>query len=181
MNFEVLNAHVCKLTSYLLKARICLLVYLGIDPLNSFLSVGIQGVAFRAAYVAAPVKTVYSKLSVLKKVRLSVQTVHMEATGIIINSKKRRTRESGFKDLEGIQLWKMHNHPKVDYTKLPPLDDLQACSESSKSGLYKRSNFGRCIIIQKWIVQNFHLWMIYKHAQNHPKVDCTKDPILEDA
>ena len=113
--------------------------------------------------------------------RLSVQTVHMEATGIIINSKKRRTRESGFKDLEGIQLWKMHNHPKVDYTKLPPLDDLQACSESSKSGLYKRSNFGRCIIIQKWIVQNFHLWMIYKDAQNHPKVDCTKDPILEDA
>ena len=26
---------------------------------------------------------------------------------------------------------KMHNHSKVDYTKLPPLDDLQACSESS--------------------------------------------------
>ena len=24
----------------------------------------------------------------------------------------------------------------------PPLDDLQACSESSKSGLYKTSNFG---------------------------------------
>ena len=40
--------------------------------------------------------------SVLKKVRLSVQTVHMKATGIIINNKKRRTRESGFKDLEGM-------------------------------------------------------------------------------
>ena len=113
--------------------------------------------------MAVPVKTVYSKSSVLKKVRLSVQTVHMEVTGIIINNKKRRTRESGFKDLEGIQFRKMRNHPKVDctnfhlwmickhaqnhpkvdYTKLPPLDDLQACSESSKSGLYKRSNFGR--------------------------------------
>ena len=39
MNFEVLNAHVCKLTSYLLKARICLLIYLQIDPTNSFLIV----------------------------------------------------------------------------------------------------------------------------------------------
>ena len=54
MNSEVLNAHVCKLTSYLLKARVCLLVYLGIDSLNSFLTVGVQGIAFRAAYVAAP-------------------------------------------------------------------------------------------------------------------------------
>ena len=62
MNYEVLNAHVCKLTSYLLKARVCLLVYLGIDSLNSFLTVGVQGVAFRTAYVAAPVKTVYSKV-----------------------------------------------------------------------------------------------------------------------
>ena len=83
MNFEVLNAHVCKLTSYLLKAWICLLIYLEIDPIKSFLIVGIQGVAFSAAYVATPVKTVYSKSSVLEKVRLSVQTGHMEATGII--------------------------------------------------------------------------------------------------
>ena len=100
MNSEVLNAHVCKLTSYLLKARVCLLVYLGIDSLNSFLTVGIQGVAFRAAYVATPVKTVYSKLSVLKKVQLPVQTVHMKAAGIIIKNKKGRMRESCFKDLE---------------------------------------------------------------------------------
>ena len=100
MNSEVLNAHVCKLTSYLLKARVCLLVYLGIDSLNSFLIVGIQGIASRAAYVAAPVKTVYSKSSVLKKVWLPVQTVHMEAARIIINNKKGRTRESRFKDLE---------------------------------------------------------------------------------
>ena len=104
MNFEVLNTHVCKLTSYLLKAQICLLIYLGIDPLNLFLTVGIQGVAFRAAYVAAPVKTVYSKLSVLKKVRLYVQAVHMEATGIIINN-KRSMGESGFKDMEGMLGW----------------------------------------------------------------------------
>ena len=67
MNFEVLNAHVCKLTPYLLKARICLLVYLGIDPLNSFLTVGIQGVAFRAAYVATPVKTVSANRVFSKK------------------------------------------------------------------------------------------------------------------
>ena len=51
--------------------------------------------------MAAPVKTVYSKLSVLKKVRLSVQAVHMEATGIIINN-KRSMGESGFKDMEGM-------------------------------------------------------------------------------
>ena len=100
MNSEALNAHVCKLTSYLLKARVCQRVYLGIDSLNSFLTVGVQGVAFRAAYVAAPVKTVYSKSSVLKKVRLPVQTVHMEAAGIVINKKKGRMRESHFKDLE---------------------------------------------------------------------------------
>ena len=86
MNFEVLNAHICKLTSYFLKAQVCLLVYLGIEPFNSFLTVGVQGVAFRAAYVAAPVKMVYSKSSVLKKVGLPVQTVHMEAAGIIINN-----------------------------------------------------------------------------------------------
>ena len=85
-----------------MKARYCLLIYLGIDPLNSFLTVAIQGVAFRAACVAVLVKTVYSKLSVLKKVRLSVQAVHMEATGVIINNKKRSMRESGFKDLEGM-------------------------------------------------------------------------------
>ena len=51
MNFKVLNAHVCKLTSYLLKAQICLLIYLEIDPINSFLIVGIQGVALRADYM----------------------------------------------------------------------------------------------------------------------------------
>ena len=45
---------------------------LGNDPINSFLIVGIQRVAFRVVYVATPVKTVYSKLSVLKKVRLSL-------------------------------------------------------------------------------------------------------------
>ena len=43
MNSEVLNAHVCKLTLYLLKARVCLLVQSGIDSLNSFLTVGVQG------------------------------------------------------------------------------------------------------------------------------------------
>ena len=99
MNSEVLNAHVCKLTLYLLKTRVCQLVYLGIDSLNSFLTVGVQGVAFRAVCVATPVKTVYSKLSVLKKVWLPVQTVHMEAAGIIIDNKKGRTRESRFKDV----------------------------------------------------------------------------------
>ena len=142
--------------------------------------------------MAAPVKMVYSKLSVLKKVRLSVQAVHMEVTGIIINNKKRSMGESGFKDMEGIATWvthrsaapqthstlyalysvfvqhdkgglstmltihaslnvleacseslkiqflKVHNH-----TKLPLLDDLQACSGSSKSGLYKTSILGR--------------------------------------
>ena len=45
-----------------------------------------------------PVKAVHCKSSVLKKVRLSVQAVHMEVTGIIITN----TRESGFKDLEGM-------------------------------------------------------------------------------
>ena len=50
--------------------------------------------------MAAPVKPEYSKSSVLNKVRLSVQTVHMEMAGIIINNKKGRTRESCFKDLE---------------------------------------------------------------------------------
>jgi len=75
MNFEVLNAHVCKLTLYLLKARICLLIYLGIDPLNSFLTVGIQGVAFRAtfraAYVAAS-ENGLQRIECSQKVRLSV-------------------------------------------------------------------------------------------------------------
>ena len=100
MNFGVLNAHVCMLTSYPLKARVCLLVYLGIDYLNSFLTVGVQGVAFRTACVAVPVKTVYSKSSVLKKVWLPVQTLHMEAAGIVISKKKGWTRESRFQDLE---------------------------------------------------------------------------------
>jgi len=76
------------------------------------------------------------------------------------------------------------DHPKVDYTKLPHWDDLQPCSGSSKSGLYKTFTLGRFTsmlrIIQKWIIQNFHLWMICRHAQNHPKVDCTKHPILND-
>ena len=57
------------------------------------------------------------------------------------------------------------NHTKLNFTKHSHLDGVP----------------GRCIIIQKWIVQNFHIWMIYKHAQNHPKVDYTKHPILEDA
>ena len=52
--------------------------------------------------MAAPVKMVYSKLSVLKKVRLSVQAVHMEVTGVIINNKKRSMGESGFKNMEGM-------------------------------------------------------------------------------
>ena len=59
-----------------------------------------------------------------------------------------------------IQSWMMHNHPKVDYTKLPPLDDLQTCSESSKSGLYRTSIFGwytsMLRIIQKWISYTKH-------------------------
>ena len=84
MKFQVLKAHVCKLTLYLLNAGICLLVYLGIHPLNLFLTAGIQGVAFRTAYGAIPVKTVYSKSSALKKGRLSVQAVHMEVTGLWI-------------------------------------------------------------------------------------------------
>ena len=86
--------------------------------------------------------------------------------------------------VQKFHLWMIYkhaqNHPKVDYTKHPISDDLETCLLSSKSGLYKRSNFGRCIIIQKWIVQKFHLWMIYKHAQNHPKVDYTKHPISDD-
>ena len=161
MNSEVLNTHVCKLTSYLLKARVCLFVYLGIDSLNSFLTVGVQGIAFRAAYVATPVKTVYSKSSVLKKVWLPVKTVHIESAGIIINNKKGRTRESRFKDLKQMfQNWKLRNHPKVDHINHPISDDLQACSESSKSGSYKSSKFGRCIIIQKWIIQIIQFRMI---------------------
>ena len=47
------------------------------------------------------VKMVCSKLSVLNKVRLSVQAVHMEATGIIINNNKRSTRESGLEGMLG--------------------------------------------------------------------------------
>ena len=43
MNSEVLNAHAHKLTSYLLKAQVCLLVYLGIDSFNSFLNVDVPG------------------------------------------------------------------------------------------------------------------------------------------
>ena len=86
--------------------------------------------------------------------------------------------------IQNFHLWMIYkhaqNHPKVDYTKHPISDDLETCSLSSKSRLYKRSNFGRCIIIQKWIIQNFHLWMIYNHAQNHPKVDYTKLPSLDD-
>ena len=54
-----------------------------------------------------------------------------------------------------IQKWIKKQHP--------PLDDLQACSESSKSGLYKTSTFGwfasMLRIIQKWIVQNIQFWM----------------------
>ena len=100
MNLQVLNAHVCKLTSYLLKARLCLLVYLGIDSLYSFLTVGVQEVAFRTVYVAAPVKTVYSKVFSKKCGSLFRHAVHMEAAGIIINKKKGRTRESRFQDLE---------------------------------------------------------------------------------
>ena len=72
------------------------------------------------------------------------------------------------------------NHPKVDCTKHPILDDLETHSLSSKTGSYKTTNFGRCIIIQKWIIQNFHLYMICKHAQNHPKVDYTKLLPLDD-
>ena len=83
--------------------------------------------------------------------------------------------------------------------------NFYTCSESSKSGLYKTSTIGwftsmlRIIqrwiiqnfhhwmiykrvlrIIQKWIIQNIHHWMIYKHVQNHPKVDHAKIPILVD-
>ena len=50
------------------------------------------------------------------------------------------------------------SHPKLDVLYNPLLDDS----------------------VQKWIVQKFHLWMIYKHAQNHPKVDYTKHPISDD-
>ena len=43
------------------------------------------------------------------------------------------------------------------------LNDLEACSESSKSGLYKTSTFvwfaSMFRIIQKWIVQNIQFWM----------------------
>ena len=69
--------------------------------------------------------------------------------------------------IPNFHLWMIYkhaqDHPKVDYTKLPHWDDLQACSESSKVDY-----------------TNFHLWMICRHAQNHPKVDCTKHPILND-
>ena len=43
-------------------------------------------------------KMVYSKSSVLKKVKFAVQTVHMETTGNVMM----RARESGFKDQEGM-------------------------------------------------------------------------------
>ena len=154
------------LVSYLLEAQICRLVYLGItcNPLNSFLAVDIQGVALRAAYVAAPVKMVCSRWSVLKAVRLSVQAVHFEATSIIINNGKRRTRESGFKDLEGMlgcltcrsaapqTLCTLHDlysvfvqHDKGGLSTLltthASLNDLEACSESLKIQL--TSTFGQ--------------------------------------
>ena len=35
-------------------------------------------------------------------------------------------------------------------------------------------------IIQKWVIQNIQFQMIYKHAQNHPKVDHTNHPNLDD-
>ena len=34
--------------------------------------------------------------------RLFVLAVHIEAAGIVVNSNKRRMRESGFKDLDGM-------------------------------------------------------------------------------
>ena len=64
-----------------------------------------------------------------------------------------------------IQFWMIYkhaqNHPKVDHTTS---DNLQACSESSKSGSYKSSNFGwsksMLRIFQKWIIQNIQFRMI---------------------
>ena len=58
------------------------------------------------------------------------------------------------------------NHPKVDYTKHPISDDLQACSESSKVeskfGLLFSSSYignNRHDISHNW--QIIHIWMIY--------------------
>ena len=51
--------------------------------------------------MSTPVKAIHCKLSMLKKVRLTVHVGHMEVTGIIINNNK-RMMESGFKDLKGM-------------------------------------------------------------------------------
>ena len=34
--------------------------------------------------------------------------------------------------------------------------------------IHEASDFGTYITIQKWIVQNIHIWMTYKHVLNHP-------------
>ena len=93
------------------------------------------------------------------------------------------------------------DHPKVDYTKLSPLDDLQARSGSSKSGLYKTSTLGRFTsmlrIIQSGLYKLPPLDDLQARSESsksglyktsnfewlhfHPKLDHTKHPISEDA
>ena len=75
------------------------------------------------------------------------------------------------------------SHPKLDVLYNPLLDDSEHACKSSKDGTFVQSTLGFTSMlrtIHKWIVQKFHLWMIYKHAQNHPKVDYTKHPISDD-
>ena len=80
---------------------ICLLTFFGIDSLNLIVSGSKHSVSspLSSLYVSTPVKAIYCKLSVLKKVRLSVQAIHIGPTGITIN--KKRTRESRLKVWKG--------------------------------------------------------------------------------
>ena len=60
----------------------------------------------RSSFIPKPGDYVSCMICIIhSSVWLSVQTVHMKATGFIINNKKRRTRESGFKDLKGVLGW----------------------------------------------------------------------------
>ena len=69
---------------------------------------------------------------------------------------------------ENNRYWKIHKHMKH-----PLLDDLQACSETSKLGWYEVSTFRRLTsmlrITQIWIVQCIQILMMNKHNQNLPR------------
>ena len=57
----------------------------------------------------------------------------------------------------------MHNHPKVAYTELPPLDDSEHAQNHPKVDYTELPPLDDS-----------------EHAQNHPKVDYTEHPILDD-